>query len=101
MKYRIKYQTRGKVESYIAAATPYIVALTQLFEEWELDSVLDGIGGHVLELAEEMKKGATAVPKYEVENRHLHVYNTNGREVLLVWFERVYDKERQPAGVKF
>lgn len=41
MRYKIKYQTRGKVESYIAIATSFIAELGgKLFEEYELCSIV-------------------------------------------------------------
>lgn len=105
MKYRLKYQTRGKVESYIATATSFISELgTQLFEEHELLSILENVTSEVLELAQTTAKGLTANPQCDIDDgaiKSLIVYNTSGREVLSVWFDRVYDKERQPAGVKF
>lgn len=49
--------------------------------------------------AELSAKGLTARPECELNdgaNKALQVYNTNGREVLLVWFERIYDKGQGP-----
>lgn len=100
MRYKIKYQTRGKVESYIAVATSFITELGgTLFQEHELYSILQNVADEVMRQAEQSSKGLTARPKCELDdgaNKTLQIYNTNGREVLLVWFERIYDKGQCP-----
>lgn len=100
MRYKIKYQTRGKVESYIAMATSLIAELGgELFEEYELCSILQNVADEVMRQAELSSKGLTARPECELNDgatKTLQVYNTNGREVLLVWFERIYDKGQGP-----
>lgn len=100
MRYKIKYQTRGKVESYIAIATSFIAELGgKLFEEYELCSILQNVADEVMRQAELSQKGLTARPECELNdgaNKALQVYNTNGREILLVWFERIYDKGQGP-----
>lgn len=91
MRYKIKYQTRGKVESYIAMSTSYIASLNGLYEEYQLESILQGIADYVEEMANAETKGLIAKPQYEIEHNDLSVRNTTGREVLTVWFERVYE----------
>lgn len=100
MKYKLKYQTRGKVETYIAMTTSTISAMSsRLFEEYELLSILQNIADEVLSQAETSTKGLTAKPECEINDgasKSLQVYNTLGREVLIVYFERVYDKGQGP-----
>lgn len=91
MRYKIKYQTRGKVESYIAAVTSLVASLNGFFEEHELESTLQNIADYVEEMAATTAKGITAKPQCEIEHNDLSVRNTLGREILTVWFERVYD----------
>lgn len=104
MKYKLKYQTRGKVESYIATATFYIEAfLDGLYSEPELMPILQSISDNVQEMAATTAKGLTAQPECEIDDvgtYSLIVRNTNGREVLSVWFERVYDKGQAPQSRK-
>lgn len=105
MKYKLKYQTRGKVESYIATTTSFISELgTRLFDEHELLSILENVTSEVLELAQTTTKGLTANPQCDIDDgasKSLIVYNTSGREVLSVWFERIYDRENKPQQTKF
>lgn len=99
MRYKIKYQTRGKVESYIAIATSHIGLFTgSLYSEPELMPILQSISDNVQEIAT-TAKGLTAQPECEIDDvgtYSLIVRNTNGREVLMVWFERVYEKGQGP-----
>lgn len=100
MKYKIKYQTRGSIESYIAMTTSFISELAgETFAEHELLSVLQNIAEEVMCQADLSTKGLTAIPKWEINNganKSLQVYNTNGREVLIVYFDRIYDKGEGP-----
>ena len=93
MKYKIKYQTRGSIESYIAMTTSFISELAGgTFAEHELLSVLQNIAEEVMYQADLSTKGLTAIPKWEINNganKSLQVYNTNGREVLIVYFDRI------------
>lgn len=93
MKYKLKYQTRGKVETYIAMATATISVLAEeLYSEHERLSILQNIADEVLAQAATTKKGLTAVPECEIEGEatpELVVRNTLGREVLRVWFDWV------------
>lgn len=44
-------------------------------------------------------KGLGAIPKWKITDgadKLLQVYNTNGREVLIVYFDRIYDKGEDP-----
>ena len=94
MRYRIKYQTRSKVESYIAYTTAFIADLSDSYiEEWERLSTLQNIGTQAVEYAETTAKGLLANPKWEIDEitMSLSVFNTLGREVLLVYFERMYE----------
>ena len=92
MRYKLKYQTRGKVETYIALATSTISALAdELYSERERVPILQNIADEVLEQAATVKKGLTARPKCEIEGEampELIVRNTIGREILTVYFER-------------
>ena len=94
MKYKIKYRTKGKVETYIALATSQISMMSdEIFEAHELVNVLQGVANDVMECADRVTKGRTASPKFEIDegaDKSLSVYNTLGREVLSVWFERIY-----------
>ena len=96
MKYKIKYQTRGRIESYIAMTTSFISELTgRTFTEYELLSILQNVAEEVMLQAELSTKGLTAIPECEINdgaNKSLQVYNTNGREVLIVYFDRINDK---------
>lgn len=95
MRYKIKYQTRGKVETYIAITTALIATLgSKLIAEYERYSILQNISDEVLENASMIDKGLSANPKCEIDDiaMTLSVYNTTGREVLLVYFEREYEK---------
>lgn len=100
MKYKIKYQTRGRIESYIAMTTSFISELaSKTFAEHELLSILQNVAEEVMRQAELSTKGLTAVPECEINdgaNKSLQVYNTNGREVLIVYFDRIYDKGEGP-----
>jgi len=93
MKYRLRYQTRGKVETYIAMATATISVLAEeLYSEHERVAILQNIADEVLAQAATTKKGLTAVPECEIEGEatpELVVRNTLGREVLRVWFDWV------------
>lgn len=93
MRYKLKYQTRGKVETYIAMATAIISVLAEeLYSAHERVSILQNIANEVLEQAATTKKGLTAVPECEIEGEatpELVVRNTLGREILRVWFEHV------------
>lgn len=104
MKYKLKYQTRGKVESYIATATSHIgLFMGSLYSEPELMPILQSISDNVQEMAATTAKGLTAQPECEIVDvgtYSLIVRNTNGREVLMVWFERVYDKGQAPQSRK-
>lgn len=94
MRYRIKYQTRGNVEAYIAMTTSLIKALgTRLIDEHERYSILQNISDEVLENASMLNKGLTANPACEIDDiaMSLSIRNTNGREVLLVYFDRVFE----------
>jgi len=91
MKYKLKYQTRGKVETYIAMTTSIIAAMQDyLYNDFELNSILENISEEVQNQAKASTKGLAANPVCEIEGRHLTVRNTNGREILLVWFDWVY-----------
>lgn len=100
MKYKLKYQTRGKVETYIAMATATISALAEeLYADHERLSVLQNIAEEVMAQAESSKKGLMAVPECEIEgeaNPALIVRNTLGREVLMVYFDRIYENNERP-----
>lgn len=104
MRYKLKYQTRGKVESYIATATSHIgLFMGSLYSEPELMPILQSISDNVQEMAATTAKGLTAQPECEIDDvgtYSLIVRNTNGREVLMVWFERVYDKGQAPQSRK-
>lgn len=103
MRYKLKYQTRGKVESYIATATSHIgLFMGSLYYEPELMPILQSISDNVQEMAATTAKGLTAQPECEIDDvaHSLIVRNTNGREVLSVWFERVYDKGQAPQSRK-
>lgn len=93
MRYKLKYQTRGKVETYIAMATATISVLAEeLYSEHERVTILQNIADEVLAQAATTKKGLTAVPECEIEGEatpELAVRNTLGREVLRVWFDWV------------
>lgn len=92
MRYKIKYQTRGKVETYIAMSTSFIATMcSHLIEEHERYSVLQNISEEVLAQADLSAKGLTANPKCEIDDMtmSLSVRNTIGKEVLIVYFERV------------
>ena len=93
MKYRLKYQTRGRVETYIAMTTATIsVMAEELYDEHQLESILQSIAEEVQMQAYLTRKGLTADPSCEIEgtevNPALIVRNTQGREVLTVYFER-------------
>ena len=92
MRYKLKYQTRGKVETYIALATSTISALAdELYSERERVPILQNIADEVLKQAATVKKGLTAQPECEIEGEampELIVRNTIGREILTVYFER-------------
>lgn len=97
MRYKLKYQTRGKVETYIAMVTSLIAELqSQLYDHAQLDTILGNIADEVQTQATTSTKGLTARPECEIANNHLSVRNTLGREVLAVWFERIYDKGQAP-----
>ena len=97
MRYKLKYQTRGKVETYIAITTSIIAAMQDhLYNDFELNSILENISEEVQNQAKESTKGLAANPVCEIEGRYLTVRNTNGREILLVWFDWVYDKGQHP-----
>lgn len=91
MRYKLKYQTRGKVETYIAMATATISVLAkELYADHERVTILQNIADEVLTQASTTKKGLTAVPGCEIEGEatpELVVRNTLGREILRVWFE--------------
>lgn len=95
MKYRLRYQTRGKVETYIAMATATISVLAEeLYSEHERVAILQNIADEVLEQAASSMKGLTARPECEIYGEaepELTVYNTNGREILTVYFEREHE----------
>ena len=95
MKYKLKYQTRGEVETYIAMATATISLLAEeLYSEHERVTILQNIADEVLEQAASSMKGLTARPKCEIYGEaepELTVYNTNGREILTVYFEREHE----------
>ena len=94
MRYRIKYQTRGKVEPYIATSTSFIAELgSNLVDEYERYGLLQNISDEVQANAMLSDKGLTANPICEIDDitMSLSVLNTNGREVLLVYFERVFE----------
>lgn len=100
MRYKLKYQTRGKVETYIAMATSLISELSSsLFAEYELMNTLQNVADEVLLQARSSTKGLTANPDIEIHdgaNKSLRVYNSLGREVLIVYFEGVYEKGEGP-----
>lgn len=93
MRYKLKYQTRGKVETYIAMATATISVLAEeLYSEHDRLTILQNIADEVLAQAATTKKGLTARPECEIEGEatpELVVRNTLGREVLRVWFDWV------------
>lgn len=93
MHYKLKYQTRGKVETYIAMATATISVLAEeLYSEHERVTILQNIADEVLTQASTTKKGLTAVPECEIEGEAtpvLVVRNTLGREILTVYFESI------------
>ena len=96
MKYKIKYQTRGRIESYIAMTASFISELaSETFAEHELLSILQNVAEEVMCQADLSTKGLTAIPKWKINDdadKSLQVYNTNGREVLIVYFDRINDK---------
>ena len=95
MRFKIKYQTRGKVESYIAMATSLVATLSMsLVDEFERLNILQIIEDEVFNLAKKSTKGIIANPTCEIDDitMSLSVCNTAGREVLLVYFERVFEK---------
>lgn len=99
MRYRLKYQTRGRVESYIATATSFISTFNGMYDTYELVGILQNIADEIEDLAKNTEKGLTAKPEFEIVSSgttSLQVYNTQGREVLMVYFERVYDKGEGP-----
>lgn len=100
MRYKLKYQTRGKVETYIAMATATISVLAEeLYSAHERLSILQNIADEVMAQTESSKKGLTAVPECEIEgeaNPTLIVRNTLGREVLMVYFDWIYEKNERP-----
>lgn len=100
MRYKLKYQTRGKVETYIAMATATISVLAEeLYADHERLSILQNIADEVMAQAESSKKGLTAAPECEIEgeaNPALIVRNTLGREVLMVYFDRIYENNERP-----
>lgn len=58
MRYKLKYQTRGKVETYIAMATATISVLAEeLYSEHERVAILQNIADEVLTQASTTKKG--------------------------------------------
>lgn len=95
MRYKLKYQTRGKVETYIALVTATISALADdLYSDHERLAILQNIADEVQTQASLSTKGLTAVPECEIEGEDgpvpsLAVRNTLGRETLRVWFERI------------
>ena len=100
MRYKLKYQTRGKVETYIAMATATISVLAEkLYADHERLSILQNIADEVMAQAESNKKGLTAAPECEIEgesNPALIVRNTLGREVLMVYFDWIYENNERP-----
>ena len=100
MRYKLKYQTRGKVETYIAMATATISVLAEeLYADRERLSILQNIADEVMAQAESSKKGLTAAPECEIEgeaNPALLVRNTLGREVLMVYFDWIYENNERP-----
>lgn len=97
MRYKIKYKTRGHIESYIAMTTSFISELAggRTFAEHELLSVLQNVAEEVMCQADLSTKGLSAAPKWKISDgadKTLRVYNTNGREVLIVYFDRINDK---------
>ena len=100
MKYRLKYQARGKVETYIAMVTATISALAEeLYADHERLSILQNISDEVMAQAESVKKGLAAAPECEIEgdaNPTLIVRNTLGREVLMVYFDWIYENNERP-----
>lgn len=100
MRYKIKYQTRGRIESYIAMTASFISELaSETFAEHELLSILQNVAEEVMCQADLSTKGLTAIPKWKINDgadKSLQVYNTNGREVLIVYFDRIYDKGEGP-----
>lgn len=100
MKYKLKYQTRGTVETYIAMATATISALAEEhYSAHERLGILQNIADEVMTQAESSKKGLTAVPECEIEgeaNPTLIVRNTLGREVLMVYFDWIYENNERP-----
>lgn len=104
MRFRIKYQTRGKVEPYIAMSTSFIAALgSNLVDECDRYGLLQNISEEVQSNAMLSDKGLTANPICEIDDitMSLSVFNTNGREVLLAYFERVYENEQYRQVRKF
>ena len=78
-------------------ATALIVTLqSQLYSHAEQYGILDNIRSEVEDQAQNYAKGLSANPEFEFHDsgdaKALCVYNTCGREVLIVYFERVYDK---------
>lgn len=98
MMYKLKYKTRGHIESYIAMTTSFISELAgETFAEHELLSVLQNVTEEVMCQADLSSKGLSATPKWKISDgadKLLQVYNTNGREVLIVYFDRINDKCR-------
>lgn len=98
MRYKIKYQVRGKVETYIAMTTSFIASLSKsAIEEYERESILLNICDVMQEYIDSTEKGLTANPKCEIDDitLSLYVYNTIGREVLLVYFERIFENGKK------
>ena len=64
----------------------------ELYDEYQLESVLQCVADEVQMQAYLTRKGLTADPSCEIEgtevNPALVVRNTQGREVLTVYFER-------------
>ena len=100
MKYKIKYEIKGNLETYIAMATPLIALLQgKLYDAAELHTVLQAIVEEVKIMAEHVRKGGKANPAFEIEGDHeptLQVMNTTGRVILVAYFERIYDKGQKP-----
>lgn len=91
--YKLKYKTRGHIESYIAMTTSFISSLAWgTFEEYELLDILQNVAEEVMCQADLSSKGLSAIPKWKITDgadKSLQVYNTNGREVLIVYFDRI------------
>lgn len=100
MRYKLKYETRGKVEAYIAMATSMISLMAEdLYDDYERRTILQAVADEVLTQAARSKKGLTAVPECEIEgevNPYLIVRNTNGRMILTCYFERIYENNERP-----